>query len=381
MKHFLVLTLLTVTLAAPTRGEDVIVNAKKLYTIAGDVMEPGSVFISDGKIKAIGNKLSADGAKTIEVDVLMPGLVDAYSQAGLEQSAERTREITPDLTTAGKINYRDRDFVEAISSGTTTLHIVPGTDNVFAGIGSGVKTAGKDRVFNPSTGLMMTSCADPARFNRSRSRPESIYVRQPTNRMGVVWILRSTLDAAAKGSDNKGMDVLRSAMKGERPAFAVSRTHYDTLSLMDICREFKMEVPVIFGGQESWRILDDLKEAKTSVVLGRLRPDSTNGSEQTRLCANNAGRLHEAGIPFCFSQGDLLEQARFAVRNGLNEDAALKAITHMPAKILGLEKKVGAIAEGLDADLVALSGDPLEFTTAVEWVMVDGIVQYKQAGE
>ena len=311
----------------------------------------------------------------------MPGLVDAYSQAGLEQSAERTREVTPDLTTAGKINYRDRDFVEAISSGTTTLHIVPGTDNVFAGIGSGVKTAGDNRVFEAATGLMMTSCADPARFNRARARPESIYVRQPTTRMGVVWMLRSTFDAAAKGADGKGMDILRGAMKGDRPAFAVSRTHYDSLSLMEICREFKMDVPVIFGGQEAWRIIDDLKEAETSVVLGRLRPDATIGSERTRLCANNAGRLHEAGIPFCLSQGDLLEQARFAVRNGLDADEAVKAITLTPAKILGLEKRVGAIAEGLDADLVALSGDPLEFTTAVQWVMVDGIVQYKQAGK
>ena len=99
------------------------------------------------------------------------------------------------------------------------------------------------------------------------------------------------------------------------------------------------------------------------------------------MAADNAARLHKAGIPFCISQGDLLEQARFAVRNGLEPDAALKAITVSPAKILGLEKRVGAIAEGLDADLVALSGDPLEFTTGVQWVMVEGVVQYKQAGK
>lgn len=382
MRHFLPLTLIALIIAPAIQADDVIINAKKLYTVAGEVMEPGSVYISGGKIKAVGNKLTAEGAKTIDVEVLIPGLVDAYSQAGLEQSAERTREVTPDLTTAGKINFQDRAFVEAITSGTTSVHVVPGTDNVFAGLGCGVKTAGdKGRVFADSTGLMMTSCADPARGNRARSRPDSIYVRQPTNRMGVVWILRNTLHAASTGKEGKGMDVLREAVKGSRPAFAVSRTSFDTLSLMDISREFGMKVPVIFGGQESWRIIDDLKEAKTSVVLGRLRPSSTTGSEQTRLCANNAGRLLEAGIPFCFSQGDLLEQARFAVRHGLNPDEALKAITTTPAKILGLDKRVGAIVEGLDADLVALSGDPLEFTTAVQWVMVDGLVQYKQAGK
>ena len=149
---------------------------------------------------------------------------------------------------------------------------------------------------------------------------------------------------------------------------------------MEISREFGMKVPIMFGGQEAWRIIDELKEAKTSVVLGRLQPSSPRGQEQTRLAANNAARLHKADIPFALSEGDLLDQARFAVRNGLDPKAALEAITISPAKILGIEKRVGAIAEGLDADLVALSGDPLEFTTAVQWVMVDGVVQYKQAG-
>ena len=376
--------LLLAAIAVPAvHADDIIINAKKLYTVSGEVMEPGSVLVSGGKIKAIGNNLSADGSTTLEVEVLIPGLIDAYSQAGLDQAAERTREVTPDLQTAGMLNFRDRDFVEAVSSGTTTLHVAPGTDNVFAGISCAVKTAGdaKTRVFADKTGLMISACDDPRRGNGSRSRPDSIYIRQPTNRMGVVWLMRSTLHAASTGGEGKGMDILRAAIKGEHPTFAVSRTHYDNLSLMEICREFGMKVPVVFGGQEAWRILDDLKEAETSVVLGRMRPSSPNGLEQTRLAADNAARLHKAGIPFCISQGDLLEQARFAVRNGLEPDAALKAITVSPAKILGLEKRVGAIAEGLDADLVALSGDPLEFTTGVQWVMVDGVVQYKQAGK
>ena len=368
-------------LAIPANAEDVLIKAKKLHTVSGDVIENGAVLVSDGKIQAVGAGV-AGGDKTIEVDTLMPGLVDAYSQAGLAQRAERTREVTPGLMTANMINFRDRDFTQAISSGTTSLHIAPGTDNVFAGIGCAVKTAGeaKKRIFSDKTGMMLSACTDPARGNGARSRPNSIYIRQPTNRMGVVWILRSTLDAANKGGEGKGMDLVRGSINGDHSVFAVSRTHYDALSLMEISREFGMKVPIMFGGQEAWRIIDELKEAKTSVVLGRLQPSSPRGQEQTRLAANNAARLHKADIPFALSEGDLLDQARFAVRNGLDPKAALEAITISPAKILGIEKRVGAIAEGLDADLVALSGDPLEFTTAVQWVMVDGVVQYKQAG-
>lgn len=376
------LTLLALMTSVAEAEDAVIITAKKLYTVTGDVLEPGSVYVSGGKIKAVGKNLSADGAKTIEVDVLMPGLVDGYSQAGLAQRAERTREVTPGLMTSNMINFRDRDFTEAISTGTTSLHIAPGADNVFAGIGCAVKAAGNSekRIFSEKTGMMLSACTDPARGNRSRSRPDSIYVRQPTNRMGVVWILRRTFDAANNGGEGKSMDLVRGSIKGDHPVFAVSRTHFDNLSLMEISREFGMKVPIVFGGQESWRIIDDLKEAKTSVVLGRLQPNSPRGQEQTRLAADNAVRLHKAGIPFALSEGDLLDQARFAVRNGLDPKAALEAITISPAKILGIDKRVGAIAEGLDADLVALSGDPLEFTTAVQWVMVDGVVQYKQAG-
>ncbi len=362
-------------------AEDVLIKAKKVYTVSGDVLEPGAVLISDGKIKAVGKSV-AGGDKTLEVDVLMPGFVDAYSQAGLAQRAERTREVTPGLMTAPMVDFRDRDFTEAISTGTTTLHVAPGSDNVFAGIGCAVKSAGdsKDRIFMQKTGMMLSACNDPASGNFSRSRPESIYVRQPTNRMGVVWILRATLHAARNGGEGTGMDLVRGSIKGDHSVFALSRTHYDALSLMEISREFGMKVPVVFGGQEAWRIIDDLKKAETSVVLGRLRPDSPRGREQTRLAADNAARLQKAGIPFALSEGDLLEQARFAVRNGLEPKAAIEAITVAPAKILGIDKRVGAITEGLDADLVALSGDPLEFTTAVQWVMVDGVVQYKQAG-
>lgn len=384
MRRLTPITLAALFVASVAHADDssVIINAKKLYTVEGEVMEPGSVHVSVGKIQAVGKSLSVDGVKSIDVDVLMPGLIDAYSQAGLDQTSERTREITPALKTAGMVNFRDRGFREAISGGTTTLHITPGTDNVFAGLSCAAKTAGdaEGRVFAKNTGLVISACEDPRRGNFARSRPESIYIRQPTNRMGVVWLMRSTLHAASNGAKGESMDILRAAIKGQKPTFAVSRTHYDNLSLMEISREFGMKVPTIFGGQEAWRIIDDLKKAETSVVLSRLRPSSPTGREQTRLCANNAGRLHEAGIPFCFSEGDLLEQARFAVRNGLDPKAALQAITVAPAKILGLEKRVGAIAEGLDADLVALSGDPLEFTTAVQWVMVDGVVQYKQAG-
>ena len=75
----------------------------------------------------------------------------------------------------------------------------------------------------------------------------------------------------------------------------------------------------------------------------------------------------------CLAGGRLLEQARFAVRFGASEESALAAITSTPASILGMKDRVGSLQVGLDADLIALDGSPLEFTTSRLWTMVDGI--------
>ena len=92
-----------------------------------------------------------------------------------------------------------------------------------------------------------------------------------------------------------------------------------------------------------------------------------------------ANRLHEADVSFCFSGSGLLNQARFAVRFGLPKPAALQAMTSDAAEILGVGDKVGTISIGKAADLVALSGDPLEFTTPIQWVMVDGVIQFEES--
>ena len=79
-------------------------------------------------------------------------------------------------------------------------------------------------------------------------------------------------------------------------------------------------------------------------------------------------------MTFALTGGQLLDQARLAVRFGLPADAALASITAVPARILGVENRVGRIAAGHDADFVALSGDPFDLTTAVRWTMCDGVL-------
>jgi imidazolonepropionase-like amidohydrolase len=190
--------------------------------------------------------------------------------------------------------------------------------------------------------------------------------------MGVVWILRSEFVRARTGTTPAAV-TLREALDGKRPVICVSRIDADLHSALRLKQEYPMNL-TIAGGQEAHKVKDALAAAKVPVLLGRLNAAPGNGPESSEPILNTAGILHEAKVPFALTGGQLLDQARFAVRHGLPADAALAAITSDPAQLLGVADRVGTIAVGRDADLVALSGDPFDITTAVRWTMTDGVL-------
>jgi imidazolonepropionase-like amidohydrolase len=144
-----------------------------------------------------------------------------------------------------------------------------------------------------------------------------------------------------------------------------------------IANEFKF-TPTVIGGHEAYKIRGELAAARVPVILGPISSSSSvEGPESSEVIWNQPALLQKAGVPFALSGGQLLDQARFATRFGLPADQALRAITSTPAKLLGLEKKVGTIGVGRDADLVAFDGDPLELTTSIKWVLVDGKINAK----
>ncbi|HMP84654.1 MAG TPA: amidohydrolase family protein [Verrucomicrobiota bacterium] len=369
--------------AQPIADEErvVAIDAEAIYTQAAGSPVSGTVLIRGGKIVAIGEQLEVPaGAQRIRVHSLLPGLIDASSSAGISGgAAEQTSEVTPEINIAQTLDWRSRDFLEAVDEGVTTLHILPGTANVFAGGSCIVKSAGavRDRVLSERFGSVVAVCADPTAGNSSRSRPDSIYVRQPTNRMGVVWIIRARLQQAQNVGDSAEADprtdALRRLIAREEPMWAVSRMGHDIQSVLTLQREFGFQ-PVVVGGEEAYLVLDELAAEGVPVVFQGLTTGATRGLEGSTLHWNTPGKLEEHGIAFCLAGGRLLEQARFAQRFGTSADGVLAAITSRPAQLLRIDHRVGTIAPGKDADLVGLDGPPLESTTQILWTMVDGRV-------
>ena len=361
-------------------GEDgTLYKADKVYTMEGEPLSPGQVLVVDGKIKSVGKAIDLTGTSPTVIElgagsVLMPGLVDPYSQTGLGEdgSDESTREITPNFKTIDSVDWDKPALRRQLEQGTTTMCVCPGTQNVFSGIAAIVKTAEHGTsILNEDGPLLATLCSDPTSQNRSRSRPDTIFVRQPTNRMGVVWILRKTFDKAKRSESPDALVTIKESLEGKRSLMVVSRMSHDLTSVATLADEFGFS-PILVGGQEAYKVKQMIAERKYPVILQRQTTGSIFGPERSMLCWNQAGLLAEAGITFAFSGDDLLEQARFAHRHGLAKDQALAAITSTPANLLGIADTVGTIKPGKDADLIALNGDPLELTTSIRWVMVNG---------
>lgn len=159
----------------------------------------------------------------------------------------------------------------------------------------------------------------------------------------------------------------------------------------------ELDYPLVLeDAHEAWLMADELAASKASVVLTpRGRRRATPGREDASGSSiETSAHLEKAGVPFAvatqmnmvsldgvYGGRDLTGlslEAAFAVRGGCSEKAALAALTIVPARLLGLENKVGSIEEGKDADLLVLSGPPLDYRTYVQKALVRGKVYYDQ---
>jgi imidazolonepropionase-like amidohydrolase len=193
--------------------------------------------------------------------------------------------------------------------------------------------------------------------------------------MGAVWELRHALFYAGRYPS------LARVVKGELPLRVHARVENDIRVAMTIIDEFKLRNVILDDCIEAYKVADLIAAHRLPVVLGPYTDPQAELSEGSEGCLNTAGILAEKGVKVAFGSngGDasrLLAWAGMAVRAGLNPEAALRAVTLSAAEIAGVGDKVGSIQAGKEADLIILSGDPLDITSKIETVIVNGQVAY-----
>lgn len=383
-----------------------IIKNAKLVTMEEKNYDCASILIKDGKIETISqSELSHEGAKIIDAagNYVFPGFIDAHCHLGLFEDSigfegddgnEMTDPITPELRAIDGINPQDRTFEEARNGGITSCASGPGSANIIGGQFAAIKTYGSsiDQMIIKSPIAM--KCA----FGENPKRVYSGKKQAPNTRMAIASEFRATLakafeykekleaakeDPTKKPAFDFKMLALQPVINKEIPLKAHAHRADDILTAIRIAKEFDLKL-TLDHCTEGHLIADILKEESYPAIVGpsfghRTKFELKNTSFET------AGILANAGVEVAIMTDSpviplqhLPMCAAYAVKAGMKEEDALRSISIIPAKILGLEEKIGSIKEGKDADIVIWDKHPLDLMASVLYTIIDGQVVYEK---
>jgi len=356
------------------------IKGARVIPVSGPELENAVILMRGGKIEAVGKDLEIpwdarviDGSKK----VVVPGFVEAHTFRGTDRPNERLASV-PFVSTFDSINPVDPFYEDALRQGITTLGVMPGNDTMIGGQGCVVRPVGV------TTESMMVV--------KNVALKISLRPRPGLSRMAHLAALRKELQEAAdalkdkKAEPDSRREPLSRLLKGLLPAFVYCPTASDVHRAMELAETFKFKAKLVLG-RDGWKAAAEIAKKGYEIVLDpELEYWETDEERHEEVRRFGGEAPAKAGIPFAF-QTDALPhgssylwfQAATAVKNGLSRAEALRAATLAPAEILGLGSRIGSIEKGKDANVVILTGDPLDAQTWVDQVLIEGKTVYERA--
>ena len=366
---------------AADKTKSLAIRAGKIWTITNGVITNGVVIIQNGKIETVGKDLHIpESIKTLEMPDknIIPGLIDAHCHMGLSldifnEIEETVSPITPDMQILDAFNPLAEDLTKALRSGVTTILLAPGYKNPIAGQTAVVKLYGAktdDRVLKHSAGIKF-----------SLGNESLMSDRRPTSRSGLIALIREELNKVQDSGKNKlnpSSQILKRVVKGELPVFLYCNTVDEIVASIQIVEEYELKATLV-SAREGDEVANMIAERNIPVIY---MPSLLLSRDKD---LKRSGKIAGAGIKVAFASfapktnlSDLRTSAIIAARYGLSHELALKSLTINAAEILGIAEQVGSIEQGKDADLVILNGDPLELTSIIEMVIINGNIVYQR---
>jgi imidazolonepropionase-like amidohydrolase len=381
----------------------VAVTGGYVVPVASAPIEGGTVLIEDGRITAVGAEgdvVVPEGATVIDATGrwVLPGFVESHGHVGIHEEGvgvegNDTNEMTQPNTAAVRaidaINIEDEGFRDALVGGVTSVVVKPGSGNVIGGQTVAIKSWGgrtiDEQVISDAVSVKSALGENPKRVYAGKNQ-------LPSTRLGVALVLREAFtkarhyrEARAAGlrkdepfQPDLGLEVLARVLDGELVWDQHTHRHDDIATAVRLAEEFGYRL-VINHGTEAHKIADVLAEKDIPVIFGPMLTSRSKVELKDRSISHLA-TLAAAGVRVAITTDHpvvpinfLVHQATLAVKDGLPRDVALQALTVNPASFLGLDGRVGALAPGLDGDVVVWSGDPLDVTSRAETVLIEGI--------
>lgn len=415
---FAFISLGALPLAAQVSGSFAITNAR-IVTVSGAAIERGTIVIRDGLIESVGENARVpadarvfDGAGL----TVYPGFFDANTNLGLPQPPARTpgqtqaqqqaqtpqpsnsnypNGLQPETSVLDALKAGDAQFETQRNNGITTVLTVS-RDGIFNGQSAVINLAGEA----VSTMVIKSPFAQHITF---RTLQGGTY---PTALMGTFSAIRQMLLDAQRLQEwqknyalnprgmkrpdfDKSLEALLPVLNRQMPVVFNANTEREIIRALDLAKEFNLRA-IISGGNEAWKVAGRLKEQNVPVLLSLNFPKRTTAAspdadpedlDVLRLRAETprgAARLAQAGVKFAFQSGgmqnitDFWTNAGKTIENGLNKDAAIRAMTLATAEIFGVENRLGSIEQGKIANLTISRGDIFAKDKAITHVFVDG---------
>lgn len=415
---FIVVSLLSTDLLAADPAKPIAFKVGRLHPASSPPIDKAILIVDGGKIVSVGKQDGVQipqGAVVHDLPeaVIIPGLVDTHSHIGLwsrpsvpanVDGNESSGPVQPALRALDAIHPGDPGIRMAVAGGITTANIMPGSGNVIGGQTLYVKLRGETieamRIVDDKTlgGLKMANGENPKGYGRRG--------QAPFTRMKIAALQREQFikarefqqkwqryrEATAKGEKATPPDVdialqpLVEVLEKKRTVHFHCHRADDLMSALRIAEEFDFEI-VLQHATEGYRVAEELAKRKIPVSLTLV--DSPGGKlEVMGVLDENAGILDRAGVLVALNTDDAITESRFflrtgsiAVRGGMSEDAALRAITINPAKMMRLDHRIGSLEKGKDADFVVLSGSPFSVYTKVLATYIDGVKHFDRSNK
>lgn len=373
-----------------------LITGGKIITMDDLVLENGYIRITGRTISEIGdmNNLPENDDMILDVHgcLVMPGIIDAHSHIGISEEKkgtigddcnECTNPVTPSLRAIDAINPMDAAFHEAIAAGITGVLAGPGSANVIGGQFAFIKTHGRciDDMIVKAPAAMKAALGE---------NPKVCYGDQnkyPSTRMANAALLRETLEKARLYNPKDGYDADMEAMQPVLQKKIPMKIHAhradDILTAIRIAKEFDINI-TLDHCTEGHLIAEYVKKSGFPAIVGT-DLTSKNKIEVANMSFKTGGVLNKAGVLTAITTDHPVALIQYlplcaglSVRAGLPMEEAYKAITINPAKICGVDARVGSLEVGKDADIAIFDGNPMNTFTNTVYTIIDGKIVYSR---
>jgi len=375
-----------------------LVQNATLHTMEEMGTVQGDLLTKDGKIIQIAPRIHAPShARVLDGTHLhlYPGFIDAHSHIGISEEKagrqgddcnEGTNPVTPCMRAIDAINPMDSAFHNALAAGITGVMAGPGSANPIGGQFAFIKTAGR----RLEDMLVLAPAAIKVAFGENPKVNYGMNGNMPITRMGIASLIREELFSARQYfQDEKNGNAVpdfrwecyRELFSGSIPLKAHVHRADDICTAMRIAAEFGLRL-TLDHCTEGHLIPEEIAASGFPAIVGPSLA-SRSKNEVNNSDFKTAGILHHAGVTVALTTDHPVSRIQYlplcaalAAKEGLGEEAALRAITVNAAKICGLEQRLGSLSVGKDADFALWDGSPLLVASRVRHTVINGKVVY-----